>query len=250
MKISFPSGIKVFLALFILLSVIPFAHAGLLDKVKEYGRELRKSDAVSSEPDLTTVIAGLKEALSVGTVNAVTSVSKENGYFGDPRIKIPLPEKVEKTAKLLSKLGMQKQVDDFLLSMNRAAEKAAPRAKELFIGAVKQMTFQDARSILKGSDAAATDYLRSKTSPQLYDAFRPLIASAMNDVGVTRSYKRLMDKAVAARLIKREDVDLDHHVANKALEGLFHMVGEEEKKIRKDPAARVTDLLKKVFANQ
>jgi len=233
--------------LFILLSVIPFAHAGLLDKVKEYRQELKKS---GSEPDLDTVIAGLKEALSIGTVNAVTSVSKENGYFGNPRIRIPLPEKLEKTAKLLSKLGMQKQVDDFLLSMNRAAEKAAPRAKELFIGAVKQMTIQDARTILKGTDTAATDYLKAKTSQQLYDAFRPLIASAMNEVGVTRSYKRMMDKAKATRLVKPEDVDLDHHVANKALEGLFHMVSEEEKKIRKDPAARVTDLLKKVFANQ
>ncbi len=243
---SHPGRIKIFFTLLILFTSAATAHAGLLDKVKEYGRELRKS-GTGSEPDLNTVIAGLKEALSVGTVNAVTSVSKENGYFGNPRIRIPLPEKVEKTAKLLSSLGMQKQVDDFLLSMNRAAEKAAPRAKSLFIDAVKQMTFQDARTILKGNDTAATDYLRSKTSSQLYDAFRPLIASAMNEVGVTRSYKRMMDKAVATRLVKREDVDLDHHVANKALEGLFQMVGEEEKKIRKDPAARVTDLLKKVF---
>lgn len=230
--------------LLILFTMNTALHAGWLDKAKEYSRELRKQDA---GPDLETVVAGLREALTVGTANAVTTVSKVNGYFGDPRIRIPLPEKVERAAKLLSSLGMQKYVDEFVLSMNRAAEKAAPQAKTLFIGAVKQMTFQDARTILKGNDTAATDYLKDKTSKQIYDAFRPIIASAMNDVGVTRSYKRMMDKAKATRLVKPEDVDLDHHVANKALDGLFHMVGEEEKKIRKDPAARVTELLKKVF---
>ncbi len=239
-----PTGRKILIALLILFVPAASAQAGLLDKVREYGRELRKQEA---GPDVDTVIAGLKEALSVGTTNAVVSVSRTNGYFGDPRIRIPLPEKVEKAAKLLSRLGMQKQVDEFLLSMNRAAEKAAPRAKSLFIGAVKQMTFQDARAILKGGDTAATDYLKAKTSRELSDAFRPLVSAAMDQVGVTRSYKRMMDKAVATRLVKAEDVDLDRHVTGKALEGLFLMVGEEEKKIRKDPAARVTDLLKKVF---
>ncbi len=235
------------LILVLLLSPAATVRAGLLDKAKDYRRGLKRS---ASEPDVATVIAGLKEALSVGTANAVASVSRVNGYFGNAAIKIPLPEKIRSAANTLSSLGMQKQVDEFVLSMNRAAERAAPRAKELFIDAVKQMTFQDARSILTGNDTAATDYLKARTSDQLAAAFTPIVSAAMNDVGVTRAYKRLMDKAISFHLVRAEDVDLTRHVTTRALEGLFRTVGEEEKKIRKDPAARVTELLKKVFAQK
>lgn len=243
----YPAKTKALLSLLILFVSVTAVHAGWRDRVKEYGREFGKS---GSGPDNSTVADGLKEALSIGTVNAVGFVSKTNGYFGNPAIRIPLPRNLEKAAKVMSSLGMRKQVDEFIVSMNRAAERAAPRAKSLFIKAVKQMTFRDAMNILKGNDTAATDYLHSRTSRQLYKAFRPIVASAMKDVGVTRSYKRMMDKAVATRLVRPEDVDLDHHVTNRALDGLFHMVGREERKIRKDPAARVTGILKKVFANQ
>ncbi len=238
---------KLFLILFILFVMVTTAQGGLLDQIKKLEQDIRKGN---SEPDIGIVAAGLKEALSTGTVNAVTSVSKIDGYLGNSVIRIPLPENAEKAAKVLSSFGMQKQVDEFIMSMNRAAEKAAPQAKALFINAIREMTFQDAMNILNGNDTAATDYLHSKTSEQLYTAFLPIVKSAMNDVGVTRSYKRMMDKAVATRLVRREDVDLDNHVTNKALAGLFHMVGQEERKIRKDPAARVTDLLRKVFAKQ
>jgi hypothetical protein len=238
---------KLFLFLFILFVMATTAQGGLLDQIKELEQDIRKGN---SEPDIGTVAAGLKEALSTGTVNAVTSVSKMDGYLGNSVIRIPLPENAEKAAKVLSSLGMQQQVDKFIMSMNRAAEKAAPQAKALFINAIREMTFQDAMNILNGNDTAATDYLHAKTSEQLYTAFLPLVKSAMNDVGVTRSYKQMMDKAVATRLVRHEDVDLDQHVTNKALAGLFHMVGQEERKIREDPAARVTDLLRKVFAKQ
>lgn len=239
---------EVFLSLLLLVVMVTAAHAGLRGKIKELRHDIKKK--TSSEPDTRTVAAGLKEALSIGTVNAVMTVSKTDGYLGNSLIKIPLPEKAQKAAKLLTSMGMQKQVDEFIVSMNRAAEKAAPHAKSLFMTAVKEMTFQDAMNILRGHDTAATDYLHSKTSDQLYTAFLPIVRSVMNDVGVTRSYKRMMDKAVATRFIRHEDVALDNHVTNKALDGLFHMVGQEEQKIRKDPAARVTDLLKKVFAKQ
>lgn len=239
---------KALLSLLLLVVMVTAAHAGLRNKIKDLRHDIKKK--TSPQPDSGTVAAGLKEALSIGTVNAVLNVSKTDGYLGNSLIKIPLPEKAQKAAKMLNSLGMQKQVDEFVVSMNRAAEKAAPHAKSLFITAVREMTFQDAMNILKGNDTAATDYLHSKTSDQLYKAFQPVVKSVMNDVGVTRSYKRMMDKAVATRLVRREDIDLDHHVTSKALAGLFHMVGKEEEKIRKDPAARVTDLLKKVFANQ
>lgn len=238
----------VLLALLTAAASAATAHAGLLDRIRQYGSEITSQEAAA--PDSAIVADGLKEALTVGTVNAVMNVSRTDGYFGNPAIRIPLPENARKAAKVMSSLGMQQQVDEFILTMNRAAEKAAPRAKELFISAVRQMTFQDAMRILKGGDTAATDYLRSKTSQQLYSAFRPAVSSAMGEVGVTRAYKRMMDKVVKTRLVRAEDVDLDHHVTSSALDGLFRMVGEEEKKIRKDPAARVTELLKKVFATQ
>jgi RNA binding exosome subunit len=233
--------------LFIILAgflFVPVSHAGLMDKAKALKE---KVTAPRGEPDTNTTIAGLKEALSVGTENAVKSVSQADGYFGNPAIKIPLPENVQKVAKTLRKVGLKKEVDSFEVSMNRAAEKAAPRAKDIFIGAVKEMTFQDAKKVLFGGDTAATDYLKAKTSEKIYTAFKPIVSSTMNDVGVTKSYKQLADKAKRTHLLKEESLDLDRHVTNKALDGLFYMVGQEEKKIRTDPLARVTELLKKVF---
>ncbi len=235
---------KLFFILVVIFLFVPVSHAGLLDKAKALKE---KVTAQRGEPDTSTTISGLKEALSVGTEKAVKTVSRTDGYLGNPAIKIPLPENVQKVSKVLRKVGLKKEVDSFEVSMNRAAEKAAPQAKDIFIGAVKEMTFQDAKKILHGGDTAATDYLKSKTSEKIFNAFKPIVSSAMNDVGVTKSYKRLADKAKRTRILKDESLDLDHHVTNKALDGLFYMVGQEEKKIRTDPAARVTELLKKVF---
>lgn len=220
------------------------AHAGLMDKVKEY-RE--KKQGASGEPDTNTIIAGLKEALSIGAKNGVANVSKTDGYFGNQLIKIPMPEKIRKTEKMLRKVGLNKEADTFILSMNRAAEKAAPQALTFFTDAVKEMTITDAVGILRGNDTAATDYLRSKTYDRIYVAFKPEVSSAMNDVGVTHSFKQMMDKARTIPFLKKEAVDLDHYVTSKALDGLFIVVGQEEKKIRKDPVARVTELLRAVF---
>ncbi len=198
-------------------------------------------------PDESTTASGLKEALTVGTGNAVNSVSKVDGYFGNRMIKILMPEKIQRVADVLKKAGFQKQVDDFILSMNRAAEKAAPGATSIFVGAIKEMTFEDAGKILQGGDTTATDYFKSKTSDKLYDAFKPVISSSMDEVGVTHSYKAMMGKYESIPFMKKESVDLDHYVTTKALDGLFYLLGQEEKKIRTDPAARVTDLLKNVF---
>jgi hypothetical protein len=138
--------------------------------------------------DDPTIASGLKEALSIGTKNAVGLVSQLNGYFGNDVIKILLPDKVRQAAELLGKLGYQKQVDEFIQSMNRAAEKAAPKAASHFADAIQGMSIEDARKILAGNNRAATDYFQSKTSAQLYDAFKPTISESMGQVGVTRSY--------------------------------------------------------------
>jgi hypothetical protein len=232
----------------------------LLERLKEYtGRKGQQQMPASSKATATpavgdgsvrdeaTVSAGLKEALTIGSRKAVVAVSKENGYFGNPVIRIPLPEKVQGAERTLRMFGLGKQVDEFVLTMNRAAERAAPAAKDIFVGAVKEMTIVDAMQILRGSDTSATAYLRSKTYPKLYGAFKPTVSKAVMDVGVTKAYQSLVDEGKELRLIEDESMDLDHHVTSKALDGLFYMLGQEEKKIRKDPVARVTDLLKTVF---
>jgi len=233
-----------FLLLFIFIIFITYSTstAGLFDDV------IKGLTTTTKEgPDDKTLISGLKEALSIGTENAVKNVSQVDGYFTNQMIKILIPEKIQKVADILKKVGYQKQVDDFILSMNRAAEKAAPQATSFFIDAIKEMTFEDARKILGGGDTSATDFFKSKTSDKLYNAFKPIVSSSMGEVGVTRSYKEMMAQYESLPFISKESVDLDHYVTNKALDGLFYMVGQEEKKIRTDPAARVTDLLKTVF---
>lgn len=217
-------------------------YAGLFDDIL---KGIKSADR--KEPDNKTIISGLKEALSIGSRNAVQRVSRVDGYFANEMIKILVPEQIQKAAAVLKKVGFQKQVDDFELSMNRAAEKAAPQAASYFIDAVKEMTFEDAKKILQGGETAATEFFKSKTHDKIYSAFKPVVSSSMNEVGVTKSYKSMMARYETLPFVTKESVDLDHYVTNKALDGLYYMVGEEEKKIRTDPAARVTDLLKTVF---
>lgn len=205
------------------------------------------SAAKTGTTDDATVVSGLKEALAIGTENAVKNGSQTDGYFANKLIKILMPEKIQKVADVLKMAGYQKQVDDFVLSMNRAAEKAAPQAASYFKDAIKEMTFEDATKILNGGDTSATQYFKGKTQDKLYAAFKPIISSSMNEVGVTRSYKDMMGQYEAIPFVGKESVDLDHYVTNKSLDGLFTMIAQEEKKIRTDPAARVTDLLKTVF---
>ena len=210
--------------------------------------DLQQGPAAGRKLDDPTIASGLKEALSIGTKNAVGLVSRHNGYFANNAIKILLPDKVQQAANFLGKLGYQEQVDEFMRSMNRAAEKAAPKAASYFADAIRGMSIEDARKILTANDRAATDYFQSKTSSQLYDAFKPTISESMSQVGVTRAYQAMISKIPALSLVKPDSVDLEHHVTTKALDGLFLMVGEEEAKIRANPVARTTDLLKKVFA--
>lgn len=193
------------------------------------------------------IASGLREALRVGTENAVKSTGRADGYFGNPAIKILLPQKLQVMEKGLRLMGKGRQVDTFVESMNRAAEQAAPLAKPIFLEALQQMTFEDARKILKGGDTAATDYFKQKTSDKLTTAFTPVVKSAMANVGVNHQFNSLMGVAAALPFAKSEAFDINRYVVAKSLDGLFFVLGQEEKKIRKDPAAQITPLLKQVF---
>ena len=239
---------KLIFVLIILLGVaiLPlYSQFGdLLDKIEETITETKEVEDVLSEEE---IINGLKEALEIGTSNSVEFVSKVDGYFENPEIKIPLPKSVKDKEQILTTAGFDKQIKDFKLSMNRAAEKAAPQAKKIFVDAIKEMNFSDAKKILNGRENEATLYFQEKTSVHLQEVFKPIIHEAMEEIGVTQLYQILTDLIEKIPFQTIETCDLDQYVTDLALEGLFFMVAEEEKKIRKDPLAQVTDLLKKVF---
>jgi len=193
------------------------------------------------------VASGLKEALQVGTQNAVSLTGRPDGYFKNAAIKILMPSQLQPVEKELRAVGYGPQVDELILSMNRAAERAAPAAKPIFLDAITAMSFDDARKILTGSQTAATEYFKGKTSEKLTVAFQPVVAHTMNEVGVTRQYKELMGQAQSIPFLKTQAFDLDRYVVAKSLDGLFYVLGQEEQKIRTNPAARASDLLKQVF---
>jgi hypothetical protein len=194
--------------------------------------------------------SGLKEALKIGTENAVNLTGNTDGYFLNQVIKILMPEKLKTFEKGLRAVGYGQQIDEFVLSMNRSAEKASPFAKQIFWDAIGEMSFDDARKILSGGDTSATEYFKGKTTNKLTDIFKPIVSNSMSEVGVTRQYKDLVGRYESIPFVKKESFDLDQYVVTKALDGLFHMVGDEEKKIRKNPTARTTDLLKEVFGSK
>lgn len=224
----------------------PSAFGQFTDILKSIKKAVGMDDGLSERK----IAEGLKEALQIGTENAVGLVSKLDGYYKNPKVKIPLPESAKKVEKILRKVGFGSKVDDFEMSMNRAAEQAAPEAKALFIDTIKQMSFDDARKILNGKDNAATLYFKEKTWDRLFDKFKPIVNSTMSEVGVTRYYQDLDRKVRSIPFADRMSFDLDKYVTDGALDGLFYMVEQEERKIRQDPAARVTDLLKDVFGGK
>ena len=195
------------------------------------------------------ITSGLKEALQVGATNAVKLTGKPDGYFGNPAIKILLPKNLRPVETGLRAVGYGPKVDSFVLSMNRSAEAAAPEAKKIFLDAILSMSFDDARKILSGSDTAATDYFKQKTTPQLTTAFSPIVKKTMEQNSVTKQYEALTGKAQSLPFMKSENLDITNYVTSQALSGLFYMLGQEEKKIRKDPAAQTTSLLKEVFGH-
>ncbi|MFQ5847654.1 MAG: DUF4197 domain-containing protein [Candidatus Methylomirabilales bacterium] len=230
------------LAVGMVLVLIAAPASAQLDRLLK-GLGLGQQDELSD----VKIASGLKEALQVGTENAVKATGRRGGYFRNRAIKILMPEKLQTVERGLRLVGYGPQVDEFVVGMNRAAERAAPSAKRIFWGAIREMSFGDVRKILAGGDTAATDYFQDKTTDQLAAAFRPVVDKAMNQVGVTRRYKALVGRYQAIPFANSVTFDVDEYVVTKALDGLFYVVGEEERKIRTDPAARVTDLLRQVF---
>lgn len=238
------------------------AHAGWLEDLQKRLEESQKLSSTSSTtptPGLVATAAllndeevakGLKEALSKGTRQAIASLGREGGFLNNLDVRIPMPGELQKVEKLLRKLGQDKYADQFVATMNHAAEKAVPEAADLFADAISQMTLADAKAILKGPDDAATRYFRKTSEARLKERFLPIVKAATDQAGVTSAYKTLMQRAgPTARLLGVGKTDLDAYVGDKAVDGLFRMIAAEEKRIRQDPVARTTDLLKKVFGS-
>jgi hypothetical protein len=197
-----------------------------------------------------TVVAGLKEALRVGTERTVAKTSQPGGYLRNPGIRIEIPEKLQGMADALRTVGMGAQVDRFEAKMNEAAELAAREAAPVFLDAIRQMTIADAKQILEGGDTAATDYFREKTSQALKSRYTPVIESQMSKLGVVKMYSDLQSRYNAIPFVPKVTESLEDYVSDQALDGLFAVLGQEEKKIREDPVARTTDLLRQVFGGR
>jgi len=210
-----------------------------------------KPESAERRPQGNETRRALKQALIIGVKKAVRSASKIDGFFDNPKIRIPLPSSVERVGQSLRSVGLGQVVDDFELSMNRAAEKAAAEATPILVDAVKSVSFNDALSILQGGETAATDTLRAKTDESLTAVFLPIITEKMEETGVTRSYEQLMERGGSLMALLGADTqqDLPAYVTGRTLDGLFELIGEEEAKIREDPVARTTDLLSRVFGS-
>ena len=199
--------------------------------------------------DLTNkdAVAGLKAALDKGTQVAVTRLGSENGFFGNEKLKIPLPDSLKKIESALRFAGMGRQADELVLRMNRAAEAAVPEAKALFVGAIKQMSVQDAKGILSGGTDAATQYFKRTTSAPLEQKFLPIVRKSMEKLKLADVYNQYAGKAAQLGLIGKDDIKLETYVTRKGLEGLFAVVAEEEAKIRANPVQETSKIIQKVF---
>jgi hypothetical protein len=219
-----------------------------LDEVfKKAGDALRQRDTSSLSDD--KIVAGLKQALQVSTGKAVALTGRPDGFLKNQAIKILLPPKLETVGNGLRFIGMGASVDQLEVGMNRAAERATPQAKQIFLSALRKMTFDDARHILTGGDTAATDYFKRTSSADLTTAFSPIVHTSMQQVGVVQQYDRVIKSAPGGGLVASQ-FDLDKYVVGKTLDGLFIMLGDQETKIRKNPAAQTTALLKEVFGRK
>lgn len=234
------------------LLLLAAAPSGAIDLSQ--GSTLLKGLLGSTAPapllDDATVGSGLKEALQVASERAVGSSSKTDGFLGNELIRIGLPSQIEPMAKALKLVGYGGQLDAFEVGMNRAAEQASGEAKEVFFDAIGKMTLSDVQGILNGGDTAATEYFRRQTSDTLRVRFRPIVARKMEGVGVYQQYNQLTSAYTALPLASKPNIDIDDYVTEKGLEGLFTLLGQEEAAIRQNPAARSSELLRKVFGGR
>lgn len=232
---------------FALIFILFFCSRGYPVSLDWFKGVLNKT--TSTKLSDTRIGPGLKEALRVGIENTVKLLGKNDGYFSNQTVKILLPDSMQKMEPALRSIGLGPKLDEFILSMNRAAEKAAPMAADIFSSAITEMSFDDAQKIFNGTNTAATEYLRSKTSANLLKQFQPVVDKAMSEYAVTKKCAEILGRAQSLPLVGKyaKNIDINKYVSSRALDGLFKVLGQQEEKIRTDPAARVTDLLKEVF---
>ena len=230
----------------LLLALALPAHAGWKDFIDIFsGEDSGVSDVSLSN---TEIINGLKAALRKGADSAVDRLGRPDGFFGNPRVRIPMPPALQNVESALRTIGQDRLADEFVLTMNRAAEQAVPEAAGIFADAIRNMSIADARGILNGPDDAATSYLRGTSSDRLREKMLPIVAAATDRAGVTARYKSMTDNlGFAAGMLDVESLDLDRYVTDRAVDGVFTLIAEEEKRIREDPVARTSEILKRVF---
>ncbi len=240
-------------AVFMLLAGLSMPARADLAEILKKGLESQAAGSAASPAAVLSnddMVAGLKEALAKGTHKAIADLGKPDGFLKNAALAIPMPDSLKKVEKLLRSLKQDKLADEFVATLNHAAEQAVPEAANLFADSINQMTLDDARGILQGPNDAATQYFRKTSGSKLVERFRPAVQAATEKAGVTSAYKRLLKKAgPLAKLAGKEATDLDGYVTEKAVDGLFKAIAAEELLIRKDPVARSTDLLKKVFGS-
>ena len=239
----------IFFSILCLLTLNLNAQSDLFSKAKKAAKEITSGNGnVSLSND--EVVAGLKEALTIGAENSAGLASKVDGFYKNPAIFIPWPQEARNMKEKLVAIGMSKQVEDFEASLNRAAEEAAKSAAPIFVSAVKNMTVKDGFNILKGADTSATNYLRTNTSESLRNTFTPIVRSAIDKVKVTSYWTPLITSYNKIPFVQKQNPDLEAYVTNKAIDGLMVLIAKEEINIRNNAAAQVTDLLKKVFGKK
>lgn len=239
--------LKIVLNILFIFLLAGSLQADWLDKAKDF-LENSGSSSVTGKLTDSEIASGLKEALRVGSDLVVNQLGTTDGFNADPNIHIPLPNSLQKVQSTLEKVGMSGMLDDLETRLNRAAEIATPKAKELFINAIQAMTLDDARNILAGENDAATRYFQSKMTPDLVKEFTPIVNDSLAEAGAIKSYDDAIGQYKKIPLVPDVKSDLSSYVVEKGMDGIFHYLAVEEAKIRTDPIARTTDLLKKVFA--
>ncbi len=195
----------------------------------------------------TEASSGLKQSLNEGSLAAIAKLGVQNGFFSNPQVKIPLPPALKRAESALRFAGMKQQADDLVLSMNRAAEMAVPEARQLLADAVSKMTLQDAKGILTGGQTSVTDYFKRTTSAQLTQRFFPIVKATTDKVGLAQQYNSLAGQGASLGLVKKDDATVESYVTRKALDGLYYMIGEQEKALRANPLGATSDIVRKVF---
>jgi hypothetical protein len=246
-------------AVFLVLNIALSAPAGAfdLDAFESRLNDLTKPATSDSGAPARTGLAqfstqdqieSLRQALTQGAKTSVSALAKKDGFLGNPKVRIPLPDSLQKADRVMRKIGLGKYSDELITSMNRAAEAAVPEAKTLLVGAIKKMTVSDAKGILTGSDDAATKYFRKNTETELAAKFKPIVDKAMKEVKLAEKYDQFAGKSAEFGLVDKRDAGLDDYITRKAMDGLFLIMAEQEKAIREHPLQATGDLAKKIFA--